>query len=70
MAKPPQTHPGHTFRMSDALPAKAPIGSLRTLWPFVRRHRNLFVAWLLALAPWVARIGRIYLSPRKDGKPG
>ena len=36
--------------MSDALPAKAPIGSLRTLWPFVRRHRNLFVAWLLALA--------------------
>ncbi|MDI9239406.1 ABC transporter transmembrane domain-containing protein [Lysobacter sp. LF1] len=36
--------------MSDASPAKAPIGSLRTLWPFVRRHRNLFVAWLVALA--------------------
>lgn len=31
-------------------PAKAPIGSLRALWPFVRRHRRLFVAWLLALA--------------------
>ena len=30
--------------------AKAPIGSLRTLWPFVRRHNGLFVAWLLALA--------------------
>lgn len=29
---------------------KAPIGSLRTLWPFVRRHRGLFVAWLVALA--------------------
>ncbi|MCA0395280.1 MAG: ATP-binding cassette domain-containing protein [Proteobacteria bacterium] len=29
--------------------AKAPIGSLRTLWPFVMRHRGLFVAWLLAL---------------------
>lgn len=28
------------------------------------------LAWLLALAPWVARIGRIYLSPRVDGKPG
>jgi uncharacterized protein involved in response to NO len=27
------------------------------------------VGWLVALAPWVARIGRIYLSPRKDGKP-
>ena len=26
------------------------LGSLRTLWPFVRRHRGLFVAWLLALA--------------------
>jgi len=28
------------------------------------------IAWLVALLPWVARIGRIYLSPRKDGKPG
>ncbi|AKC85483.1 ABC transporter transmembrane domain-containing protein [Pseudoxanthomonas suwonensis] len=26
------------------------IGSLGTLWPFVRRHRGLFFAWLLALA--------------------
>ncbi len=31
-------------------PSKAPIGSLRTLWPFVRRHSGLFSAWLLALA--------------------
>lgn len=30
--------------------AKAPIGSLRALWPFVQRHRVLFGAWLLALA--------------------
>jgi ATP-binding cassette subfamily B protein len=29
---------------------KAPIGSLRALWPFVRRHRGLFAGWLLALA--------------------
>ncbi|WP_147651978.1 NnrS family protein [Vulcaniibacterium gelatinicum] len=26
--------------------------------------------WLLALAPWVARIGRITLAPRVDGRPG
>lgn len=26
--------------------------------------------WLAAFAPWVARIGRIYLSQRVDGKPG
>ncbi len=29
---------------------KAPIGSLRALWPFVRRHMGLFTGWLLALA--------------------
>ncbi|WP_411833214.1 NnrS family protein [Pseudoxanthomonas mexicana] len=28
------------------------------------------VGWLLAFAPWVARIGRIYLSPRADGRRG
>ena len=31
-------------------PAKAPIGSLRALWPFVHRHLGLFIGWLLALA--------------------
>jgi ATP-binding cassette subfamily B protein len=31
-------------------PAKAPIGTLRALWPFVMRQRGLFAAWLLALA--------------------
>jgi ATP-binding cassette subfamily B protein len=31
-------------------PPKAPIGSLRTLWPFVRQHKGLFAAWLVALA--------------------
>jgi ATP-binding cassette subfamily B protein len=37
--------------MAETTPAtKAPIGSQRALWPFVRAHRNLFVAWLLALA--------------------
>jgi uncharacterized protein involved in response to NO len=28
------------------------------------------IGWLLAFLPWVCRIGRIYLSPRADGKPG
>ncbi len=33
-----------------ASPPKAPIGSLRTLWPFVQKHRGLFTGWLVALA--------------------
>ncbi len=36
-----------------AAPGPAPLGrlgSLRTLWPFIRRHRGLFSAWLAALA--------------------
>ncbi len=28
------------------------------------------VGWLVALGPWVVRIGRIYLTPRADRKPG
>jgi len=28
------------------------------------------LGWLVAFAPWVARIGRIYLAPRADGRPG
>jgi ATP-binding cassette subfamily B protein len=35
---------------SDAPTAKPRIGTLRALWPFVIRHKALFVAWLLALA--------------------
>ncbi len=30
--------------------SKAPIGTLRALWPFVMRQRALFGAWLVALA--------------------
>jgi len=29
---------------------KARLGTLRALWPFVRRHMGLFTAWLVALA--------------------
>jgi ATP-binding cassette subfamily B protein len=35
---------------STSTPAKAPVSSLRMLWPFLMRHRVLFAAWLLALA--------------------
>jgi len=31
-------------------PAKAKLGSLRALWPFVHQHGVLFSAWLVALA--------------------
>jgi len=34
----------------DAGRPKAPIGALKTLWPFVMRQRGLFAAWLVALA--------------------
>lgn len=33
-------------------------------------HALAALGWLLAFAPWVARIGRIYLLPRADGRPG
>jgi uncharacterized protein involved in response to NO len=28
------------------------------------------LGWLLAFLPWLLRIGRLYLGPRADGKPG
>ncbi len=28
------------------------------------------LGWLVAFTPWVLRVGRIYLTPRADGKPG
>jgi uncharacterized protein involved in response to NO len=28
------------------------------------------LGWVLALGPWVARIGHVYLTPRRDGRPG
>jgi ATP-binding cassette subfamily B protein len=39
-----------TSASTDNAPAKAPVGTLRALWPFVRAHRGLFLAWLAALA--------------------
>ena len=34
----------------DSSKSKAKLGTLRALWPFVRRHSGLFAAWLCALA--------------------
>ena len=31
------------------VPSKAPIGTLRALWPFIQQHLGLFSAWLVAL---------------------
>lgn len=43
-----------TTTKPDSVPetakSRARLGSLRALWPFVRRHTGLFVAWLVALA--------------------
>jgi uncharacterized protein involved in response to NO len=36
----------------------------------VRWQAIAAIGWLVALAPWVLRLGRIYLAPRIDGKPG
>lgn len=33
-------------------------------------HAVAAIGWLVAFLPWVTRLGRIYLSPRVDGKPG
>ena len=33
-------------------------------------HAVAALGWLVAFTPWVVRIGRIYLMPRADGKPG
>ena len=43
----------------------AELGKDTALW-----HAIAALGWLLAMAPWIARIGRIYLSPRADGKSG
>ncbi|MGH8052488.1 MAG: ABC transporter transmembrane domain-containing protein [Stenotrophomonas sp.] len=39
-----------TPRTDTPPPRLQKLGSLRTLWPFVRRHGGLFSAWLIALA--------------------
>ncbi|HEU4993152.1 MAG TPA: ABC transporter transmembrane domain-containing protein [Luteimonas sp.] len=55
MADSPGSHGSPRGRGASAggagnTPAKAPVGTLRALWPFVRAHRGLLAAWLVALA--------------------
>ncbi len=50
MVRSPPVPTGRSMSSPDSNPPKAPIGNLRTLWPFVRTHRPLLIAWLLALA--------------------
>ncbi|MFG6111090.1 ABC transporter transmembrane domain-containing protein [Stenotrophomonas rhizophila] len=51
--------------MTDTPPPPATavrrLGSLGTLWPFVRRHTGLFVAWLVALA--LSSVATLSLPP-------
>src|SRR5690606_25402696 len=44
----PRSHPVSETPSSESRLQR--LGSLRTLWPFLARHRGLFVAWLFALA--------------------
>ncbi len=48
MADQTEQDPGRT--QDDAGAGKGRIGSLRSLWPFVMRHKGLFLAWLVSLA--------------------
>ena len=45
----PKSPPDASPDDRDAPKARAPLSSLRPLWPFLARHRGLLVAWLLAL---------------------
>ena len=51
LARTPPPAPPATPSAGDPAPgnAKAPLSSLRPLWPFLARHRGLLAAWLLAL---------------------
>ncbi len=47
---PPQASTLPAAGVTETTPrTRAKLGSLRALWPFVRRHMGLFVSWLVAL---------------------
>ena len=54
------------------LASRAPLGRvLAEVLPDTAAWQALAgLGWLVAFLPWVARIGRIYLRPRADGRPG
>lgn len=43
------SNPPPTASPADVSPARASVGNLRSLWPFLSRHRGLLAAWLIAL---------------------
>ena len=54
-----------------AIQVVAVIRVLAELFPDVMAwHAVAGIGWLVAFLPWVTRLGRIYLSPRADGRPG
>ncbi len=46
----PATDPSPQDASAGGKSPRAKLGTLRALWPFVRKHTGLFVAWLAALA--------------------
>ena len=73
-----QGHSGRALRMPAVawfafvtIQAVAVMRVLAELMPDAAAWQALSaLGWLLAFSPWVARIGRIYLAPRRDGRDG
>lgn len=73
-----QGHSGRALRMPAvawfafvAIQAVAVMRVMAELMPDAAAWQALSaLGWLLAFSPWVARIGRIYLAPRRDGRDG
>lgn len=64
---PPQASTLPAAGVTETTPrTKAKLGSLRALWPFVRRHMGLFVSWLVALA--VASAATLSLPASRGGQ--
>ncbi|MCD9087816.1 NnrS family protein [Stenotrophomonas sp. SY1] len=73
-----QGHSGRPLQMTPvawfafiAIQAVAVMRVVAELMPDAAAWQALSaIGWLLAFSPWVARIGRIYLLPRQDGRDG
>ena len=62
---------GHsTWRHVKFVEGETEIGAGGNAPDMMTWHAIAAIGWLVAFAPWVIRIGRIYLAPRADGKPG
>ncbi|WP_119716974.1 NnrS family protein [Cognatilysobacter tabacisoli] len=73
-----QGHSGRTLRMTPtawfAFAAIQVVATMRVVAEFTADplpwHVAAALGWLVALAPWVAGLGRTYLAARVDGKSG